>query len=112
MNELMDTVNSLTYRYHIAKLRWFCEHVHGVPPSRWSVQDVEAFYGFLTEVPDWALCARDEMSGAYAGRCDGSILGHSSTGGAPNTSARRSNRPAPRSLTALRSLDRVQASSM
>lgn len=53
--------------YHIAKLRWFCEHVHGVPPSRWSVQDVEAFYEFLTEVPDWALCARDEMSGAYAG---------------------------------------------
>lgn len=59
-----------TYRYHIAKLRWFCEHVHGVPPSRWSVQDVEAFYEFLIEVPDWALCARDEMSGAYAGADD------------------------------------------
>ncbi|GJI93624.1 hypothetical protein RugamoR57_03420 [Duganella caerulea] len=56
-----------TYRYHIAKLRWFCERVHGVRPSRWSVQDVEAFYDFLAGVPDWALCARDDSSGAFAG---------------------------------------------
>ncbi|MYN47635.1 tyrosine-type recombinase/integrase [Pseudoduganella sp. FT93W] len=56
-----------TYRYHIAKLRWFCENVHGVPPSRWTVQDVEAFYGFLADLPDSALCAQDEVTGAYAG---------------------------------------------
>ena len=56
-----------TYRYHIAKLRWFCEHVHGVPPSRWTAQDVEAVYGFMADLPDWALCARDEMTGGYAG---------------------------------------------
>lgn len=40
-----------TYRFHLAKLRWFCENVLGRPPSTWSMQDVEAFRKFLTEVP-------------------------------------------------------------
>jgi len=55
-----------TYGYHLAKLRWFCEQVHGVPPSRWTVQDVDAFYTFLADLPEEALCARDPISGAYA----------------------------------------------
>jgi site-specific recombinase XerD len=55
-----------TYGYHLAKLRWFCEAVHGIPPSRWSVQDVDAFYSFLADLPDDALCAQDPMTGAYA----------------------------------------------
>lgn len=40
-----------TYRYHLAKLRWFCENVLDRPPSRWSMQDVEEFRTFLTRVP-------------------------------------------------------------
>jgi site-specific recombinase XerD len=40
-----------TYRFHLAKLRWFCEKVLGRPPSTWSMQDVEAFRDFLKEVP-------------------------------------------------------------
>lgn len=56
-----------TYGYHLAKLRWFCEEVHGIPPSRWSVQDVDAFYRFLAELPEDALCAKDPLSGAFAG---------------------------------------------
>lgn len=55
-----------TYGYHLAKLRWFCEHVHGVPPSRWTVQDVDAFYAFLADLPADALCARDPDTRAYA----------------------------------------------
>lgn len=40
-----------TYRYHLAKLRWYCENVLGRMPSQWSMQDVEAFRVFLTNVP-------------------------------------------------------------
>ena len=55
-----------TYGYHLAKLRWFCEHVHRVPPSRWTVQDVDAFYAFLADLPANALCARDPDTRGYA----------------------------------------------
>jgi site-specific recombinase XerD len=55
-----------TYGYHLAKLRWFCENVHVVPPSRWTVQDVDAFYSFLADLPDEALCAQDLITGAFA----------------------------------------------
>lgn len=47
-----------TYRQHLAKLRWYCENVAGSTPSRWSVQDVEAFFTFLAKPPESALCAR------------------------------------------------------
>lgn len=47
-----------TYRFHLAKLRWYCENVRRVTPSRWTVQDVENFKGFLAELPLQALCAR------------------------------------------------------
>jgi site-specific recombinase XerD len=57
-----------TYGYHLAKLRWFCEEIHGVPPSRWTVQDVDAFYAFLADLPEVALCAQDPMTGAFASR--------------------------------------------
>lgn len=40
-----------TYRYHLAKLHWYCENVLGRTPSRWSAQDVDAFRKFLTNVP-------------------------------------------------------------
>ena len=52
-----------TYRYHLAKLRWYCDnHLHR-PPSTWSAQDAQAFKGFLKELPDWALCAPDARPG-------------------------------------------------
>jgi site-specific recombinase XerD len=47
-----------TYRFHLAKLRWYCENVRRVTPSRWTVQDVEHFKGFLAELPLEAICAR------------------------------------------------------
>lgn len=40
-----------TYRYHLAKLRWFCENVLDRSPSQWSMQDVDAFRTFLSHVP-------------------------------------------------------------
>jgi integrase/recombinase XerC len=46
------TVN--TYRFHLAKLRWFCENVAGRTPSSWSMQDVEAFRDFLANLPEFA----------------------------------------------------------
>lgn len=55
-----------TYGYHLAKLRWFCEYVHGVPPSRWTVQDVVAFYAFLADLPADALCAQNPDTRGYA----------------------------------------------
>jgi integrase/recombinase XerC len=52
-NRSKSTVN--TYRFHLAKLRWYCEHVAGKAPSRWSLQEVEAFRDFLADLPDYAL---------------------------------------------------------
>lgn len=51
-----STATSKTYGFHLAKLRWYCETVCRVTPSRWSMQDVEHFYTFLEDLPDWALC--------------------------------------------------------
>jgi integrase/recombinase XerC len=51
-----ETIN--TYRYHLAKLRWYCGRVIGLPPGRWSMQEVTAFKNFLAELPAHALCAR------------------------------------------------------
>lgn len=53
------------YRQHLAKLRWYCENVSMNLPSKWTVQDVDAFYRFLKELPEHALCERDFM-GRYA----------------------------------------------
>ena len=50
------TNTDATYRYHLAKLRWYVEQVGHVTPSRWSMQDVEQFAAFLKEVPVDALC--------------------------------------------------------
>ena len=50
-----STSTEETYRYHLAKLRWYCENVGGVTPSRWTMQDVEHFADFLAEVPWGAI---------------------------------------------------------
>jgi integrase/recombinase XerC len=52
-NRSKATVN--TYRFHLAKLRWYCEEVADKTPSRWSLQEVEAFRDFLADLPDYAL---------------------------------------------------------
>lgn len=55
-----STETLATYRFHLAKLRWYCENVSRVTPSRWSLQDVESFKGFLADMPVDALCGRHE----------------------------------------------------
>ena len=55
-----------TYRFHIAKLRWYCEHVSQKPPSQWTMPDVTAFFEFLTDLPDWAICEHDGIRHARA----------------------------------------------
>lgn len=57
-----------TYRFHLAKLRWYCENVRRVTPSRWTVQDVEHFKGFLAELPLEAVCARVDTGKRKPGR--------------------------------------------
>lgn len=57
-----------TYAFHLAKLRWYCENVRRVTPSRWNLQDVEAFKGFLEELPFEALCARIDAGKGRPGR--------------------------------------------
>jgi integrase/recombinase XerC len=59
-----STATRDTYGYHLAKLRWYCENVGRVTPSRWSMQDVEYFYKFLDDVPEDGLCAMGD--GRYA----------------------------------------------
>ncbi|GGC23814.1 tyrosine-type recombinase/integrase [Pseudoduganella buxea] len=49
-----DTVS--TYRYHVAKVRWYCEHVLGRTLSAWDAQDVLCFEAFLADLPLRALC--------------------------------------------------------
>ncbi|MEC4722776.1 tyrosine-type recombinase/integrase [Noviherbaspirillum sp. CPCC 100848] len=44
-----------TYRFHLVKLRWYCENVARVTPSRWSAQDVDRFAVFLADLPADAL---------------------------------------------------------
>jgi len=52
-----------TYRYHLAKLRWYCEEELGRTPSSWSAQDVKAFKTFLLKLPERALCATGAKEG-------------------------------------------------
>lgn len=59
-----STATLHTYGFHLAKLRWYCENVARVTPSRWSMQDVEQFYRFMEELPEFALCA--VADGRYA----------------------------------------------
>lgn len=59
-----------TYRFHIAKLRWYCEHVAHKPPSQWTMPDVTAFFEFLTALPDWAICGHDGVRHARADEQD------------------------------------------
>jgi integrase/recombinase XerC len=53
-NSSVATIN--TYGYHLAKLRWYCENVLRITPSRWSMQEVEAFYAFL------GICQRTQFA--------------------------------------------------
>jgi len=63
-NGSTSTVN--TYGYHLAKLRWYCENVLRITPSRWSMQEVEAFYAFLENLPEDAICAPSEAGQAHS----------------------------------------------
>lgn len=50
-----QTVN--TYRFHLAKVRWYCDAVLGRTPALWDTQDVLAFEAFLADLPEHAVCA-------------------------------------------------------
>jgi len=52
-----------TYRGHLAKLRWYCENVARVTPSRWSAQDVARFSDFLENLPANALACTGTKKG-------------------------------------------------
>jgi integrase/recombinase XerC len=52
-----STATRDTYGFHLAKLRWYCENVARITPSRWSMQDVEHFHLFLEDLPEDALCS-------------------------------------------------------
>lgn len=58
----------VTYRVHLAKPRWYCENVRPVTASRWTVQDVEHFKGFLAELPLETVCARVDTGTRKPGR--------------------------------------------
>jgi integrase/recombinase XerC len=62
-----STATRDTYGYHLAKLRWYCENVGRVTPSRWTMQDVEDFYKFLEDLPENGLCAMGEERYALPG---------------------------------------------
>jgi len=52
-----------TYRHHLDKLRWYCEWVGRVTPSRWSIQEIEHFIGFLKDLPHDAICQKGAAAG-------------------------------------------------
>jgi integrase/recombinase XerC len=52
-----------TYRYHLAKLRWYCDTQLSRPPSMWSAQDVKAFKTFLADLPQAAVTAPGTLPG-------------------------------------------------
>lgn len=52
-----------TYRYHLAKLRWYCERVLLRTPSTWDAQDVKAFKQFLAALPPLAISAPGAKAG-------------------------------------------------
>lgn len=62
-----STATRDTYGFHLAKLRWYCENVARITPSRWSMQDVEHFHLFLEDLPDNALCSMGDGRFAIPG---------------------------------------------
>ena len=52
-----ETAN--TYSYHVAKLRWYCNHI-GVPPVHWTQAQANAFIAFLRDLPLDCLCRKIE----------------------------------------------------
>lgn len=52
-----------TYQYHLTKLKWFCENVERVTPSRWTMDNALHFFEFLRNLPVDALCRRRQVDG-------------------------------------------------
>jgi integrase/recombinase XerC len=46
-----------TYSYHVAKLRWYCEHIR-VPPMQWTQAHANSFVSFLRDPPADCLCRK------------------------------------------------------
>ncbi|MCX7293660.1 tyrosine-type recombinase/integrase [Janthinobacterium sp.] len=60
-NASQETV--ATYRFHLAKLRWYVDQVGGGMPSQWSVQEVKDFRDFLANLPNYALSVKGARLG-------------------------------------------------
>lgn len=56
-----ETLN--TYRYHLAKVRWYCERELGRSPSAWTLQEVTAFRQYLAALPASSLRAAGDAPG-------------------------------------------------
>jgi integrase len=53
-----------TYRFHLAKVRWFCERELGRPPSAWTLQEVIAFRTYLAAPPASSLRTVNDKPGS------------------------------------------------
>lgn len=53
----------LTYRQHLAKVRFYCEQVSGITLSRWTKSDAINFVNFLAEIPEQYLSRKGTKYG-------------------------------------------------
>ena len=53
----------LTYRQHLAKVRFYCEHVAGITLSRWTKTDALKFVDFMADVPQKYLSLKGAKQG-------------------------------------------------
>ncbi len=53
----------VTYRFHLAKLRWYCDHAEVPPLKSWSSTDFFDFVNFLHSSPFGALCPKQVKPG-------------------------------------------------
>ncbi|PLY42126.1 hypothetical protein CSZ94_12165 [Janthinobacterium sp. ROICE36] len=60
-NASQETV--ATYRFHLAKLRWYLDQAGGRMPSQWTIEDVKAFRDFLADLPAYALSRKGARLG-------------------------------------------------
>ncbi|MYM73886.1 hypothetical protein GTP56_16985 [Duganella sp. FT134W] len=61
--EERSTGTLTTYRFHLAKLRWYCDHAETPPLKMWSAADFLHFKEFLHASPFEAVCPKNAKWG-------------------------------------------------
>ncbi|MYN16789.1 hypothetical protein GTP81_08490 [Rugamonas sp. FT107W] len=61
--EERSTCTLVTYRFHLAKLRWYCDHAGAPPLKMWSTTDFLHFKEFLHASPFEAVCPKNAKQG-------------------------------------------------